>query len=66
MNAQVKGGTVTLVGGGDLRPVNVCIDWYSSNMAWTCDTIIDSDNTWDLVNCRDLTPIQKCSQFYDN
>ena len=64
----MKGGTLTM--SGDMVPVSVCIDWYSSNMAWTCDTIIDNDNdidnTWDLVNCRDLTPLQKCSQFYAN
>ena len=45
-------------------PGGACVDWLSSNMAWTCDTRERGENTWDLVTCRERTPRQKCEEFF--
>jgi len=38
LNAQLQGGELQWTGTGTWAPSSVCVDWLSSNMAWTCDT----------------------------
>merc|ERR1711879_788361 len=64
LNAQLHGGELEWAGSGSWRPGGVCVDWLSSNMAWTCDTRERGENTWDLVTCRERTPRQKCEEFF--
>ena len=64
LNAQLQGGELQWTGTGTWAPASVCVDWLSSNMAWTCDTRERGENTWDLVTCRERTPRQKCEEFF--
>ena len=59
------GGKLEWVGEGDWTPESICVDWYSTNMAWTCSLDHFRDNIWTLVNCKDITPVQKCQDYYD-
>ena len=60
LNAQVGGGQLTWLGSGAWVPESVCVDWLSTNMAFSCGVEYLTENTWNLVDCRDLTPRQKC------
>ena len=64
LNAQLQGGELQWTGTGTWAPASVCVDWLSSNMAWTCDTRATSATSWDLVSCRERTPRQKCAEFF--
>ena len=63
LNAQVNGGTMVWQGAGTWAPLDICIDWMSDNFAWQCSTTLTSANSWDLVNCHDLTPMTKCDNL---
>ena len=64
LNAQLHGGELKWTGSGVWEPSSICVDWYSSNMAWTCETNKASATSWSLVNCRERTPRQKCAEFF--
>merc|ERR1711971_679732 len=64
LNAQLHGGDLKWKGSGLWEPSSICVDWYSSNMAWTCETNKASATSWSLVNCRERTPRQKCAEFF--
>jgi len=64
LNAQLHGGDLKWTGSGVWEPSSICVDWYSSNMAWTCETNKASATSWSLVNCRERTPRQKCAEFF--
>ena len=62
LNAQVNGGTMTWQGAKGWSPLSVCVDWQSLNFAHKCTVTSTGVNTWNLVNCHDLTPKVKCSE----
>jgi len=64
LNAQMNGGTVVWQGADGWEPASVCVDWQSSNFAYECSVTKTGQNTWNLVNCHDLTPKTKCNQAY--
>merc|ERR1711971_261479 len=63
LNAQLNGGTMVWQGAGTWAPLDICIDWMCDNFAWQCSTTLTSANSWDLVNCHDLTPMTKCDNL---
>ena len=62
LNAQVNGGTMTWQGAKGWSPLSVCVDWQSENFAHSCTVTSTGVNTWNLVNCHDLTPKVKCNE----
>merc|ERR1712060_768839 len=63
LNAQLAGGTMTWQGAEGWAPKDICVDWMSNNFAWQCSTTNTGKNSWDLVNCHDLTPWTKCTNL---
>jgi len=63
LNAQLAGGTMTWQGAEGWAPKDICVDWMSDNFAWQCSTTNTGKNSWDLVNCHDLTPWTKCTNL---
>jgi len=63
LNAQLFGGTMVWQGSQGWAPRDICVDWMSDNFAWQCSTTSTGANSWDLVNCHDLTPLTKCDDL---
>jgi len=63
LNAQLFGGTMVWQGSQGWAPRDICVDWMSDNFAWQCSTTSTGANSWDLVNCHDLTPLTKCDNL---
>jgi len=55
LNAQLGGGEVRWKGKGAWNGKSVCIDWKSSNMAWTCELEPkhSEENVWNMIRYRD-------------
>ena len=60
----MRGGSLTWVGEGEWIPKDICMDWESSNYAYTCqlEKVARQENVWQMEDCKEDFPRQMCSQ----
>ena len=67
LNAEVNGGEVEWLGGGDWGLASLCVDWYGSDYAWVCEASPEDRNVWSLVNCteQEQEQIVECEDYFN-
>ena len=55
---------MTWVGEGEWIPKDICVDWESSNYAYTCqlEKVARQENVWQMEDCKEDFPRQMCGQ----